>query len=437
MKTKRTRAALFGSGALLCAAALIYFGWRGAVQPPSAETENAQSGETALYDGTNADKNPRVSKEKTIEIVIEQAMEIAKEALKEAEKYGSREAMERDVRDYHRRYAMKFYDAYYEKYGQPPLLSEIKLTGDISYTKPRKIVDLSRLGYYKGPQTVEAVMAEFDEGYWRTDELDEQYPREEWIQFALDSGVRFLDSHDYSSIVGLRSYAARIRSKPERYAKLIQRKGLDSEENFNAYIAKEMRWRAKDNEMWREAQRQDPTNTGSIRLPDRYIPTQSNQVHLKITPGDPSHGVVQYGPRERKLTEREKRNLYYHGIAPKGIEVIYLDESNNPLPAGSEPITLKWGDKVSAMSDAQREAALHKAADFLGSDRADEMTALEWKTLADYTGALLDYKPPAPKNAAPLSTPKMPAAPNNPVSPAAPAERTDPAPSSECPGSAF
>ena len=49
---------------------------------------------------------------------------------------------------------------------------------------------------YDGPQTVEALMAEFDENYSRThsqpgSELDMLFPRDEWIQRALDLGVVF------------------------------------------------------------------------------------------------------------------------------------------------------------------------------------------------------------------------------------------------------
>ena len=114
-------------------------------------------------------------------------------------------------------------------------------------------------------------------------------------------------------------------------------------------------------------------------------------MHVKIMPDDPSHGVVMYGPQERKLTREERHLLKYHGVAPEGIEVFYIDENNEVMPPDSEPMRLDWKDKVSVMSEHERHAALQEAAAFLNSDKVKVMTIVDWMTLADYTGALLDY----------------------------------------------
>ena len=431
MKTKKARIALIAAAAV-CAAALAYVGWNWrADNPPSnfeigfeiaKQVPNEQK-EDVFYDGTNADKDPFVTEAQLIDALLQKVREVSRE------KNGNEE-LPPDLVEFIEKFGSEAYQKHIHEHGHPLRLSKLDVHASVSDAESYEGAHLESLGYYDGPQTVEAVMEEFDKYNPHLSRSDDIYPRKEWVQRALDLGVQFLDNMDYSSIFHLRDHLVSVRKNPEKHAVSIKMNGLHNDEDFDAYIDREMVEIAKDNELLREATRKDPQGDGFIRLPDRYIMTRKNQVHVKITPGDPSHSVLMYGPRERKLTAKERRALTYHGIAPKGIEVIYLDENNEPLPAGSDPITLKWGDKVSAMSDAQREAALHKAADFLGSDRADEMTALEWKTLADYTGALLDYKPPAPENAAPPSTPKMPAAPNN---PAAPAERTDPAPSPNAP----
>ena len=98
---------------------------------------------------------------------------------------------------------------------------------------------------YDGPQTVEALMAEFDEEYSRVmtpegSEIDMIFPRGEWIQRALDVGVKFQDNYDYSGIMQMRGYLARIRREPERYADLIKTHGLENDANYNAFIDKKI-----------------------------------------------------------------------------------------------------------------------------------------------------------------------------------------------------
>ncbi len=55
---------------------------------------------------------------------------------------------------------------------------------------------------YEGPQTTEAIMAEFDNVYSRVpterlDRMDAAYPKETWIQDFLDKGAQFTDIGDY------------------------------------------------------------------------------------------------------------------------------------------------------------------------------------------------------------------------------------------------
>ena len=278
-----------------------------------------------FYDGTNADQDPYLTKEQFIDLVLEKA----READRKADGNG---ILSPEIKKKLMDVAAKTYDAGVEKEGRTPRLSDVSINLKVTQEESYVEADLSRLGYYKGPQTVEALMARFDKINRHQGSKEDIFPRAEWIQRALNLGVEFRDNLDYSGILAVRDVVLNDRKRLEI---------LQDEARFNEHINRRILWKANDNIAFREMIRKNPRSTGGINMGGRYIPTQSNQVHLKITPGDPSHGVVQYGPRERKLTEREKRNLYYHGIAPKGIEVIYLDENNEPLPPGSDPITLK------------------------------------------------------------------------------------------------
>ena len=60
---------------------------------------------------------------------------------------------------------------------------------------------------YTGPQTVEALMAAFDEKYDRPyldKKVDQKYPRAEWLAMCFDRGAVFGDFGDYSGLMSER-----------------------------------------------------------------------------------------------------------------------------------------------------------------------------------------------------------------------------------------
>ncbi len=59
---------------------------------------------------------------------------------------------------------------------------------------------------YTGPQTVEALMAEFHGPYGRrTRRFDDRYPPKQWLQMLLDKGVRIENRSEYSAYMTIRS----------------------------------------------------------------------------------------------------------------------------------------------------------------------------------------------------------------------------------------
>ena len=389
MKTKKTRNILISAAAALLAA-LMYFGWRRAAEPPPsashvalmsqlAEQGRSEHPELIVYDGTNADEDPIVTKEQLVEMGLETLRKDQKK------KTGTGE-LSKETEEETRKKLTDLYNKFVKKDGRPPRLSEVSFKYNEEYV----------MEDYDGPQTVEALMAEYDENYSRNhsppgSELDMLFPRDEWIQRALDLGVVFLDYYDYSGIMQVRGLIEWIQSDPKQFARLYQAKGLEDEANFNAYIDEMIKDAAMDNILWRDAMRKFPDSSGGFRLGNRYVMTKDNHMHVKIATGDPEHTVFMLGPRKRDLTGEEMHLLKYHGVAPEDIEVFYIDENNEVMPPDSEPMRLDWKDRIAVMSEHERQAALQEAVEFLNSDMVNHMTIVDWMTLADYTGALLDY----------------------------------------------
>ncbi len=387
---KRTRIALIGAAVALLTAFLMVFGWkRAAVQPPASFPTAAQGvdpmSNSVRKDGTDADNGVYESTEQLAAVYLEKLRESYK-------KYGRE--LSPDEAAHFRKVAAEAFKEYVKEYGRKPSHSDIKFTDKPPQRESRVEIDTSSLGNYDRPQTVEALMERYGKGKgdkyygaW----VEKAFPRKEWIQRALDLGIVFRDNHDYSGILNIRGLLARIRTHPESYADIIRIYGLEDDDKYNAYIDRKILKIARDNIMFREAARQDPRSMGGIHLADRIIPTRGNQVHVRIAPGDPNHAVVMYGPRDRRLTGEETHLLKYHGVAPEGIEVFYLDENNEVMPPDSKPMRLDWKDRIAVMSEHQRQTALQGAVDFLNSEKVKEMTIVQWMMMADYTGALLDY----------------------------------------------
>ncbi len=393
MKTKKKRNILICAAAVLLAA-LTYFGWRRAAEPsPSAShvalmSQLAERGRLehpgiVLYDGTNADEDPFVTKEQLVEMMLEAVR-------KEVKKKGGMDNLSKKIEEKIRKELIDSYNQTMKEKGRPLKLSEISLSPKLTRNEGYVMAD------YDGPQTVEALMAEYDEYYSYThsppgSKLDTIFPRDEWIQRALDLGVVFLDNYDYAGIMQVRGLIEWIQSDPKQFARLYQAKGLEDEANFNAFIDEKIKDAAMDNILWRDAMRKFPDSSGGFRLGNRYVMTKDNHMHVKIATGDPDHTVFMLGPRKRDLTGEEMHLLKYHGVAPEDIEVFYIDENNEVMPPDSEPMRLDWKDRVAAMSEHKRQEALQEAVEFLNSDMVNHMTIVDWMTLADYTGALLDY----------------------------------------------
>ncbi len=192
---------------------------------------------------------------------------------------------------------------------------------------------------YEGPQVPQAITEEFDETYNRfsggsdakAKGIDDKYPRSEWIQTFLDKGARFEEFLDYEVYLGARHVLEQRAKTPEIWAsgKYGIQPSSTFEEYKNAFIDREI-WL---HETLKHVKAENPEVTGMIVEGDTYLPTKPNLTYVRRNgPATTLWGTP--------LSDKDKENLIRHGIHPKGIEIVYIDENYNLLsekPAPYDP----------------------------------------------------------------------------------------------------
>lgn len=189
---------------------------------------------------------------------------------------------------------------------------------------------------YTGPQTVEALMAAFEEKFDRPHlaylaRLDEKYPRAEWLAMLLDKGVIFGDYGDYSLFMNSRGMLVNFE-EDGNWRRWRGETFSDFEIFKDAYI---------DRIIWEKqqiaaAKQSDPEVFGGLFTgPDgrTYLPGRANRVYVER--GKKSaffHGAP--------LTELQQVMITLLGIHPRGYEIIYIDENGTILSKRPRPILL-------------------------------------------------------------------------------------------------
>ena len=189
---------------------------------------------------------------------------------------------------------------------------------------------------YTGPQTVEALMAAFDEKFDRPyldKKVDQKYPRAEWLALLLDKGFIFGDYGDYSLFMSVRWTLIHFEERGQwRWGVTGVPQTADWETFKDAYI---------DRVIWEEQQIQaarqsDPEVFGGLFTgPDgrTYLPGRADRVYVER--GKKSaffHGAP--------LTELQQVMITLLGIHPRDYEIIYIDENGTILSKRPRPILL-------------------------------------------------------------------------------------------------
>ncbi len=186
---------------------------------------------------------------------------------------------------------------------------------------------------YEGPQTSEAIMAEFDDSYTlfpseRRDRMDAAYPKETWIQEFLNRGGKFTHFGDYEKYLDSRQVFMHRSNDPSVWSSGLYgiRPCSTLEAYKDAFIKREI-W---IQETWNRVLEIHPDVTGMAIEGKNYLPFKAGLTYVRRNgPFTTTWGTM--------LSAEEKENLIMHSIHPKGIKIIYIDNdfnivSEKPLP---------------------------------------------------------------------------------------------------------
>ncbi len=184
---------------------------------------------------------------------------------------------------------------------------------------------------------------------------EKMYPRDEFLARMLDDGLPFVSSSDYRfALHTLRRELLRLRTKWDSdKAKFLEDKLEDKRFSLDmtwgeyeeivikgAVVYKHGYWRAKD--------ANPDTFVGGWTTNDgTFVPFLQNTVHVYFSPEE---GIAQFSGL--KLTRAQQETLKMYGVAPKGVNVVYVDEHNKPLPAGT-PSHRLYEQRMMELAEAQ------------------------------------------------------------------------------------
>lgn len=178
------------------------------------------------------------------------------------------------------------------------------------------------LDIYEGPQTIEAIITEFDDrhGSYGTEEIEAVYPKEAWIQAFLDKGGSFRDIYDYDKYMNSRFVLLNRSEDPSVWTSGIGgvRPASTLEAYTDAFIEREI-W---IQETWKHALKENPDMTGIAIEGDHYLPMRENLTYVR---NDGHGGITSWGGG---LSPEDHKNLL-SGIEPEGMEVVYIDDNYN------------------------------------------------------------------------------------------------------------
>ena len=299
---------------------------------PAMENRETVQSATAQPSDQDSEQRPNsqdpwlVSQNKIIEAIIEKLREEGFEVPPEKQ-----EEIRADIATQ--------YQKIREAGGEVPEPSDMTMTATTTTT-----LTGNRGKRHEGAQTPEAIMETFDAMYNKHDEhrigdeADIKYPRKEWIQRCLDRGIVFEYLGDYSTMLSIRypvvNYEKILSSdgKTNAYALPPDYYGLPPDASLEAYTNATIDRTIQDLEEMEQAELEGPTVVGGFGTRNRLIPMREGVLYVKMD--QENFAANFYG---KSLSEEEKDALLFDGVPPEGLEVVYLDEDDKPLPPGVKP----------------------------------------------------------------------------------------------------
>ena len=194
---------------------------------------------------------------------------------------------------------------------------------------------------HEGPQTPEALMATFDEKFSLTNpsavQVDEKYPRAEWLQMLIDKGVPIIDTSDYTLYLNMRYTVTRFENDKtlSEFRHLPSYLGIPTDADIETFIDAYVKRTVWEHEYIKATEHADPEVKGGYfphSHPDVFLPFKKNRVYVNRS----GRGTSTFG---ELLSEEQMFNLTHRGIHPDGWEVIYIDDDYNTLSEAPPTIT--------------------------------------------------------------------------------------------------
>ena len=225
-------------------------------------------------------------------------------------------------------------------FGVPPPL-------DYAMPKPLEFTPTSSKKY-TGPQTVEALMAEFHGPYGRrTRRFDDKYPPKQWLQMLLDKGVRIENRAEYSAYMTIRGELIASENDVDTREFVVDSFGI-ANDNWEVFKSAYIDSAIAEVQRLLQTMNADPNIRGGITIGDNknFLPFYHDRKITYVT--RKTTGTTFRGT---SITQEQRFNLVFRGIEPEGIDIVYVDSEGNRLEEKPEPITREEVRKMMAESE--------------------------------------------------------------------------------------
>ena len=222
------------------------------------------------------------------------------------------------------------------------LAKQLKEDSDIP--PPVKVYDFSELpppenqqAYdgpkkHNGPQTVEALLASFEEMI-ANPAIDEKYPQAEWLQMLLDKGITIEDYGDYSGYMIPRWSLGQREHQPEEWAS--GNLGIPPTNDWETYKAAYIDRKIWEYHQLQAAMESNPAVSGGIFIglnQETFLPFIPGRVYVERGQGGGSFIGT-------PLSEEQKFDILFRGKHPAGYDIVYISENGGTHIEKPPPIT--------------------------------------------------------------------------------------------------
>ena len=255
----------------------------------------------------------------------------------------------------------------YNKDGYDQLMEQAALYKRKNHPLPESIVPMPYLDSpgYEGPQTPEALMAEFDSRYtgggWGEESTythDKNYPRAAYLQRILDKGAVIKDMGDYGFYMDVRGYLLKKKEQPDEWNS--GKYGIPITNNFSEYEDGYLSRKVWENSILQQLSESNPNKSVTLyfssKHPDKYLPVIGKMTYVRMNENRDAIGTT-----GTTLTSKQRDNLLHKGIEPEDIEIIYIDRDYNivsppPLvdPVERRPLERHFGRRAQPPASAPK-----------------------------------------------------------------------------------